>query len=93
MTAAVSENASIPHAGDLDQILEQLRSGPVEIVRGDKRAAVVLSPDHFDRLQREADEALVARIKAAEAEEYLGVEASERLMAEWRARDEQEMSM
>jgi len=58
-----------------------LRRGPVEIVRYDTPQAVVLSPESYSALKQAADEGLVARIRAAEAEGYLSEDDSEAILA------------
>ena len=65
--------------------IELLRDGPVDIISHKKRQAVMLDPAAYDALKADADEALAARIRGADAEGTLGVEESRRRLAAHRS--------
>lgn len=69
----------------ITDLFTALRRGPVEIVRYDVPQAVALSPEAYAALKAAANEGLVARIRAAEAEGYLSADDSGAVLAAGRA--------
>ncbi|MBT5264181.1 MAG: type II toxin-antitoxin system Phd/YefM family antitoxin [Rhodospirillaceae bacterium] len=61
----------------LGQYLDEARVRPVEIEKNGRRAAVLISADEFDRLMSFEDAYWADQAREAEAEGYLGAEASE----------------